>query len=475
MNINFQLLSRFVFILLSLFSFSGYAQNQSEDIKGAACIIRADNKLVMVNEIITKKLSLPAGTVQPGEEPAIAAQRETWEETGLVVNIKGELGRSEKAIFYDCVSESDIVSFQFNNIHDGFELPIWFAPHYGVEISSAMLVDPKNVPANEYRYPEQMEWITQITQQATDQSVLYVGNLVEAAPSFNQVELGWMLEFQHAILSLPDSVIDTVRGVIMSGNLLAEPFLLIILIPAVYLRYGKHFSYKIFFAVTVTTLMSLVAQQGFAFPRPHVYLPAVELVQTYGYSFPSTPAAIWLCVGALILNAENRLSFNRVSLAFGAIIVWLGLAKFYTGSAFMIDTLSGALLGFLCAWHIIRLEGKPEVNAVELLSSKSVWLMLLIMCSMMGLFWPTPVVAYWFAIIVTVLALIVTLKENDGMASSTTVYLVTIVLLAVNVAITVAANMVSSSTILALTVEVLRYPLLILLFVLTVRRTKQAV
>tara|TARA_Y100001960_G_C14769819_1_gene879265 strand:- start:2012 stop:3439 length:1428 start_codon:yes stop_codon:yes gene_type:complete len=474
MSINVQLLSRFVFLLLSMISFSGYAQEPAPDVKGAACIIRADNKLVMVHEIITKKLSLPAGRVEAGEDPAISAQRETWEETGLVVNINGVLGRTKDAIFYDCVSESDIVSFQFNNIHDGFELPIWFAPHYGIEISSAMLVDPRNIPANEYRFPEQMEWVTEITQKATDQSVLYVGNLVEAAPSFNQVELGWMLEFQHIILSLPDSIRDSVRGMIMGGNLLAEPFLLIILLPLVYLRYGKHFTYKIFFAVTVTSLMSLVAQQGFAFPRPHVYLPAVELVQTYGYSFPSTPAAIWLCIGVLILNAENKLSFNQLSVGFSAIILWLGLAKFYTGSAFMLDILSGALLGFLCSWHIIRLDGKPDVNAVELLSSKIVWFMLLAMCVVMGMFWPSPVVAYWFAIIATVIILLFTLKESEGVASSKTVYLLTMVLLAVNVAISLAANIVSTSTMLTLAVEVFRYPVLILLFVLTVRRTIQA-
>src|SRR5262247_4105065 len=34
----------------------------------------------------------PGGLIEPGEEPADAAVRETWEETGLVVQINGILG-----------------------------------------------------------------------------------------------------------------------------------------------------------------------------------------------------------------------------------------------------------------------------------------------------------------------------------------------------------------------------------------------
>ncbi len=479
MNIYMRMLSSWFVLLLGVVSLGSAAktfasEDSNSEIKGAACIIRADNKVVLVHEIITKKLSLPAGRVEKGEDPAIAAQRETWEETGLVVQTKGVLGRSKDAIFYDCVSESDIVSFQFNNVHDGFELPIWFAPHYGIEISSAMLVDPSLIPVDEYRFPEQRDWVKEIAKKATDQSVVYVGNLVEAAPSFNQVELNWMLHFQHAIISLPDSIRDTVRSFLMSGNILAQPFLLIVLLPLVYLKYGKHFTYKIFFAITITSLMSLIAQQGFSFPRPHVYLPAVELVQTYGYSFPSTPAAIWLCVGVLILHAENKLNFNQHSIGFALFIVWLGVAKFYTGSAFFIDILSGALLGFLCSWHIIRLESKPGINAIELLSSKVVWLMLMGMCLVMGVFWPSPVVGYWLAIIITVLFLIFTLKESQGVVAKQTVLLVMLSLLGLNFVISLFANYVSHSTSITLAVEAMRYPLLIVLFVLAIRKNLKA-
>ncbi|EGA70409.1 MutT/nudix family protein [Vibrio sinaloensis DSM 21326] len=474
MRLYFHHLGLLLTLLLAFVSIPSIAKNTQENFTGAACIIRADDKLVMVNEIITQKLSLPAGRVEAGEDPAKTAQRETWEETGLVVNAVRVLGQTNNTVFYDCVSESDIVSFQFNNVHDGCELPIWFAPHYGVEIASAMLVNPNNIDANEYRYPDQMGWVKQMLAKATNQSVNYVGNLVEAAPHFNQIELSWMLKLQHVVAALPESIRDTIRGSIMSGNVFSLPFLLIMLLPFVYLRYGKHFSYKIFFAITVTALMSIVAQQGFAFPRPHVYLPAVELIDTYGYSFPSKSVAIWMCVGVLLLHAENKLSINPLSVAILGIVTWLGLAKFYTGSAFIVDILSGALLGFLCAWHIIRLEVKPEVDTRKLLTSKIVWAGLLVICTFAGLFWPSPVMAHWFAVITTVLILVSTLKDNNRMVSSSTVYLVTIALLAMNVALTLAVEAVSYSTGLSLAVELVRYPLIIALFVVTVRKVQQA-
>lgn len=461
-------------VLLVIAPFSGAAQVNQGNYTGAACIIRADDKLVMVNEVITQKLSLPAGRVEAGEDPAISAQRETWEETGLVVNAVNVLGQTADTLFYDCVSESDIVSFQFNNAHDGSELPIWFAPHYGVEIASAMLVKPINIQPDEYRYPAQFEWVSQLVPQATNQSVNYVSNLIDAAPYFNQVELSWMLELQQFINELPDSIRDSVRGSIMSGNLFSLPFLLIILLPILYLRYGQYFCYKIFFAITVTVLLSMVAQQGFTFPRPHAYLPAVELVDTYGFSFPSKSVAIWVCLGVLLLHAESKLSLNPVSISMLGIVTWLALAKFYTGSAFIVDVLSGALLGFLSAWHIIRLEMKPEVNTEQLLTSKTIWSGLLVLCALAGLFWPSPAFAYWFAVIMTVLVLVCTLGDNRRVVKSSVVYLIIIALLAINILITLAMESVSHSTRLSLLIELARYPLLITLFAVSIKRVEQA-
>lgn len=443
--------------------------NEASNLKGAVCVIRSGEKVVMVNEILTKKLALPAGTILQGEDPAVAAQRETWEETGLVVSIVGELGRTDEAIIYDCVSDSDIVAFQFNNYFDGNELPVWFAPHYGVEIASAMLIDPGVVPPEAYRFPEQLEWLIDSLPNATDQSVIYVGNLVEAAPAINKIELDWMVEIQNTVHRLPSDMSFSIEQLIFSGGFLANPLVLLVVLPLLYWKFGKQFAYKAFFAVTVTSLLALVAQQGFAHPRPHVYIPAVELTQSYGYSLPSLSVAIWLCVGTLVLNATNRLSINQWSVALVLIVAWMSFSRFYSGAAFLLDSISGALLGGLCAWHMIRLDAKRDVDLVQLLSSKSVWLSLVVLCAVLTFFWPIPAFTYWLAITITVSALVATLRLDQSKASGLAIAIAALLTIGLDLALDNWVVTLSHSGLLSLIAETVRYPIMILLFVMIIR------
>lgn len=477
MSFYTKLVSTLTCLVSVLLSFSAVAQateSKSSDLKGAVCVIRSGDKVVLVNEIITKKLSLPAGTIASGEAPQLAAQREAWEETGLVVSIASELGRIDNAVFYDCVADSDIVAFQFNNFLDGNELPIWFAPHYGVEIASAMLVNPSLIPAADYRYPEQLQWLIGAKQNATDQSVHYVGNLVEAAPFFNQVELNWMVQLQHSLLKTPEMIKVTLDHVLRAGNVLAEPLILMVVFPLLYWRFGKAFCYRAFFAVTVTSLLSLVAQQGFALPRPHVYLPAVELTPSYGFSFPSLPIAVWFCVGVLVLTERNRLFINRWSMGFLSLVTWMAVAKFYSGSAFLLDSVSGALLGALCAWHLVRLQNRPEVDAMALLCSKLVWVMLVLVCTVLTIIWPIPVFTYWLATTITVLGLVATQAKEHQPTSVKQMLLATVAMGATYLLLSYGATLVSSSGLHSLIVETMRYPLLLIAFTLSVRIKEKA-
>ncbi|MCV5752727.1 NUDIX hydrolase, partial [Escherichia coli] len=71
----------FLTIFYSLLSSSSVTMAKSvsvaslNGIKGALCVVRADDKLVLVHELLTNKLSLPGGTIIDGESPEIAAQR----------------------------------------------------------------------------------------------------------------------------------------------------------------------------------------------------------------------------------------------------------------------------------------------------------------------------------------------------------------------------------------------------------------
>ncbi len=203
-----------VFILSLLSTTSAWASNTLPDhIAGALCVVRADNQIVLVDELITGQLSLPGGTVVSGEPPSVAAQRETWEEAGLSVTVGDVLGYTDSAVVYDCVSDSEVISYKARNELGGFELPIWFAPHYGVEVSRAMLLPPTELQANEYRYPEQWSEINEFFLSATDQPVTYVTELVGAAPKVHQVELNWIVSLQNAFDNMPSVFANTVLAI----------------------------------------------------------------------------------------------------------------------------------------------------------------------------------------------------------------------------------------------------------------------
>ncbi|EPF7601036.1 bifunctional NUDIX hydrolase/phosphatase PAP2 family protein [Vibrio vulnificus] len=468
----FVVISLIISLVFSTFSFAASSTSLPEGLKGALCIVRADDKLVLVNEILTHQISLPGGTIIAGEDPAVTAQRETWEETGLVVTVDKVLGYNEQAVFYDCISDSSVVAFNFNNSLDGNELPVWFAPHYGVEIASAMLLSPLALEASQYRYPQQWPMVQQMFGQATDQAVAYVNDLVESAPSYHQVELGWLMQLQSFVASSP---VLSALGLLLSyfAIYLTSPEILLVVMPLAMWRFGRDFTYQLFFAVVATSLLCLVAQQGFALPRPHVYWPVLEMTQSYGFGFPSLPIAVWACLSALILHRLAWLRSGRALRLTSLVISVVMLGKFYSGAAFIADMMIGGLLGGLVAWHIIRLDSKPNVNVAQLLGAKSVWIAMAVLAAVLTAMWPLPVFSAWLATLIVISLLVVFFKTSKVSLSQGHTLIIVVALLSFNLIITLAQGVIAYSGLYSFIVETLRYPLIALLFAVLTKRFNQ--
>ncbi|OED61144.1 DNA mismatch repair protein MutT [Vibrio tasmaniensis ZS-17] len=457
-----------VFILSLLSATAAWANNTLPDhIAGALCVVRADNQIVLVDELITGHLSLPGGTVVSGEPPAIAAQRETWEEAGLSVTVGDVLGYTDSAVVYDCISDSEVISYQARNELGGFELPIWFAPHYGVEVSRAMLLPPTELEANQYRYPEQWSEINEFFLSAKNQPVTYVTELVGAAPKVHQAELNGIVSLQNTFDNLPNVFANTV----LLTDLLAKPWIFIVILPLVAWYFGRNFALKFGFTLISVTLLTLIAHQGFGFPRPHAYLPTLKLVTSSGYSFPSLLAALWVSLTLLICWKLKLLTDQKSLLIVTVGLLWIMLFKTYSGSAFFSDVLMGGVLGALTTWHIVRLDSKPDIDISVLLSSKSVWWGLCLLSIVLTVIWPLPTFSFWVAILMTI-ACLVTLTDSKplvGQFSFKIVLGVMAMLLAGNLLISWAGSFVSFSGIASFIVETLRFPILILFGVVAFR------
>nr|WP_319556127.1 NUDIX domain-containing protein [uncultured Vibrio sp.] len=442
----------------------------TEQVKGALCVVRADDKLVLVHEILTNRISLPGGTIIPGESPRAAAQRETWEETGLVVTVGKELGRTDTAVFFDCVSDSEVISFSMLNSMGGNELPIWFAPHYGVEIASAMLLEPEQLSASTYRYPMQWQTVVRYFDDATYQPVHYIHHLIELAPSFRQVELDWMMGLQSWVSSLSESSFQTAYQAADLILELTSPAILLFLFPFLMMRFGSRFVFRLFFAISATSVMILVAQQGFSLPRPHVYMPVVELTHSFGFSFPSLPIAVWCCVFTFLFQKTGNFGVNVTTSLIIGITLLVVVAKYFLGTAFILDMLFGALLGILVAWHILRLEINPEINVDQLLTSKGVWLAMTAFTAVISVFWPLPIFGNWLAILLAASAIVLTFDNSQVQISTRQTVFVTLVLVLAQQLYQYSVTIVSYSGFWSLVCTTLQYPMLMMLFTVLVRK-----
>jgi len=471
------LLQSFSLLLLYLYLSPVFAEEQvgvATPYKGALCLIKANDKLILVNEILTKHLSLPGGTILPGEEPQQAAKRETWEETGIAVTVGDILGYTAQAVVFECHSPSEILVYQYRNTLGGYELPIWFAPDYGLEIASATLIDPYFLDQQKYRYPEDWDATLNMFTKATDQQIKIVSDLINAAPSFHQDELIWIQALQLWVNSLPNKLHQLLHNLFMFGNDLAAPATGIFIFPLLYWRCGKSVCYKVSFAISITSLVCLFAQQGFALPRPHVYFPNIQYLPSYGNGFPSLTVAVWSSIGMLLLAEREKLGDGIFVVVYCISAVWLVLSKFYVGSEFLVDMAVGGFIGLLISWNIIRFDIKRTERVRTAMGSKRVWWSITFVAALFTYFWQLPVFGAWLVVLVVMSLITSTIKSQREYLSLVHAVAFIVVLATIYMGISYEANKVFTEGLWPTAIEVIRYPVIIVVFVLMIKLTSPA-
>jgi 8-oxo-dGTP pyrophosphatase MutT (NUDIX family) len=77
----------------------------------AVMVLDPDRRLLLVRDAGTSLWATPGGAVDPDEDPADAAVRETWEETGLLVELRRVLGVYGGPEFRLTYPNGDVVSY----------------------------------------------------------------------------------------------------------------------------------------------------------------------------------------------------------------------------------------------------------------------------------------------------------------------------------------------------------------------------
>ncbi|GLO60988.1 phospholipid phosphatase [Vibrio sp. MACH09] len=368
-----------------LASFSLFA-NDASHIRGALCLLKVDEQLLLVEEVITGKLSLPGGTINRGESPSIAAQRETWEETGIIVTVGNRLEQTDSAYIFDCQLDSSLLVSTYRDSLSRRTVPSWIAPHYGIETKQVILVSPNNVMSRDYRYPSQWPTIKKAFVSAKDQPVDYVDDMLNFASYWQQIEVEFIASMQRAVKTLPTvwqgAINQSAQFIESSFNRLT----LTLSMALITLLFGVRFALKVVLLIASSGIIAFILQLGIALPRPYEYLPSIKLGAMYGFSMPNIVSVVMTATG-IIVTRQYKLMFesaNNVTLMMIAVVASYSLSGVYLGSQYVMALLAGVTLGGVLAWNFIRLDRNVAQRYGDWLFNATFWLVIAVIAGLLS-------------------------------------------------------------------------------------------
>ncbi|MDD9196313.1 phosphatase PAP2 family protein [Aliivibrio sp. S3MY1] len=387
MNKRFTFASLFVMFLTTLLPTSAIA-NETLIPKGAVCVVDDGFRIVLVEELITGKLSLPGGLIDEGETPQEAAEREVWEEAGLVVTAQEILHQDEKATIYRCRSDSDIIVFDLETRNGFYRIPSWFAPHYGVETGAVYLTEPYKIKSDKYRYPEQLEqlkhWFAKPLE--SDNKITWVNNLVDQASDIHQVELQLLTSLRVSIDSLPAVINISIKMFFTVINETGTEIFFYFLFIVALVYFGRESALTLLFGIVLTVVFTGLAKQGLGLPRPFVYVPQLQLTQANGFGLPSMNAMLATVVyGVFYLSLKRKqissVALRRFGLFFIGLIIAQSIAHIWLGIHFLSDAIVGIALGAMVIVHFSSLQRKHGDLLYRVMASLPFWVIIALVTS----------------------------------------------------------------------------------------------
>lgn len=295
----------------------------------AGCFIKTAEGLVLVKDLWTGRLTPPAGGPEYQERGWETAQRETYEETGITVNVGKLLARFEDRFFlYECEPVGPLLTKG--------EKRLFLPTHARNEVSEILLVDPCGISVEKWRFPSEREKICELYRTQPVVKVSIESSPVLSPNSVHASELKGIQVFQ-AWNRYPLWL--TFNRWLTS---LAEETFILFLIPFLWFFLSPRLGIRISFLVLISAVINGFLKEVAGFPRPFDYFPEYQFHAAGGFGFPSGHAQIAVVVlGLLALKLKNR-SFTIFSIIFSILI---GLSRIFLGAHFFTDVVGGWSLG----------------------------------------------------------------------------------------------------------------------------------
>ncbi|MCU7553066.1 NUDIX hydrolase [Alteromonas sp. ASW11-19] len=114
----------------------------------AACIIRTQNTLLFITHRLSGKLDVPGGGRTDDSSLACTAHRETWEETGLNVEVGPVLGTTANGmVLFYCAESANLAA-----LPSEFAAPGWAA----VEVAGLQKTSPFELRHEQLRFADDL-------------------------------------------------------------------------------------------------------------------------------------------------------------------------------------------------------------------------------------------------------------------------------------------------------------------------------
>ncbi|MGL5499072.1 MAG: bifunctional NUDIX hydrolase/phosphatase PAP2 family protein [Aeromonas sobria] len=318
----------------------------------AACAIRHQDQLLLVQDRISSRYSLSGGYIDGGESPQQAALRELHEETGLQGEVVQELGRWQRAVIFACRTLEPILAQRNSAAQQGSGfVSILRAPNLGGEILNARLIAIDQLPREQRRFPDQLDWLQSRLDQVPESEVRWQADFVAQGSALHQAEIPLMLRLQQWLG--PDVWWLSVSNLFGSGGFQLA------LIPLLLPLLGWPRLRQLLFAMLWLGLLVQAGKEGIGWPRPFHLQPLLAAHSAQGFGMPSGhTASALLFWGALLGWLWPTHRWRAISLALLLALV-TGLARIWLGVHFISDVAAGLLIGalLLAARPCWRLDG----------------------------------------------------------------------------------------------------------------------
>lgn len=330
-----KLMSRTLFLLLlALFAALPALSAEPAGPTAAACAIRHQDQLLLVQDRISSRYSLSGGYIDGGERPEQAALRELYEETGLRGEVVQELGRWQRALIFACRTLEPIVAQQ-----DSDFVSLLKAPNLGGEILNARLIAVDKLPREQRRFPEQLDWLQARLGELPESEVRWQADFVAQGNALHQVEIPLMMRLQHWLGA--DVWWLSVSNLFGSGGFQLA------LIPLLLPLLGWPRLRQLLFAMLWLGLLVQASKEGIGWPRPFHLQPLLATQSAQGFGMPSGHTASALLFWGALLGwfwpARRGLAYSLALL----LALTTGLARVWLGVHFISDVAVGLLIGAL--------------------------------------------------------------------------------------------------------------------------------